>query len=66
MDDWRWQAVEAVRDIATYDGQERRENEISGMMERMKRSISGRQQGIHIIGSEGEDLYLYNDELTNK
>ena len=65
-DDWKQGCVDAVEWIATYDGQEMRDSIVSGMMERLKSGISDRQQGLHIQGSEGEDLYLYNDDLDNK
>ena len=62
----RQATVDSIRDMVFWNGEERREQEVSGMLSRMKASISDRQQGIHIKGSDGEDLYLYNDELSNK
>ena len=63
MDDrMKWASVEAVRDIALYNGEERREQEISGILSRMKRNISSRQRGMR-MQHDGEEVVLYNPEL---
>ena len=63
MDDRMKRAsVEAIREMVFWDGEERRETEISGMLSRLKGSISGRQRGIRMI-HEGKEVVLYNPEL---
>ena len=54
--------MDAVRWIATYDGEEQREELISQMLSNLKRGISNHPRGI-ALQHDGEEVHLYNPEL---